>query len=152
MDKYKVRAHTGCSSKGKNCKNTLTGTWTPISDQAFEVALENNQRFVANYKYTLKSSVSKNPLLEGVKAFTSLRDSDYDKFNSECDKTMVGFVQNIPTANDTKFDMRDHNIRCFHAEQIKKDNIEKIVSYNKGPKTFKDSFIIERKPEEEETL
>ena len=73
-----------------------------------------------------------------------MRESNYDKFDSQCDKTMVGFVQKIPTAQDKRFDMRDHNIRCFTAEQIKKDDVEKLHDFDKyrfGKKSFKDVFI-----------
>jgi hypothetical protein len=94
----------------------MKGTWTPISDQAMEISLPNGQRFVTNLKYTIKKSISTNPVADGVKKFTSYSAANYDKFDSQCDKTMVGFVQNKPGKNQKKFSMTNHNIRCFHAE------------------------------------
>lgn len=33
----------------------------------------------------------------GVSDFSTIETSDYDKFDSDCARTMVGFVQNIPS-------------------------------------------------------
>jgi hypothetical protein len=53
-------------------------------------------RFMANFKYTFRDSNS--PLVKaeqyGPDYFTGVRQSDYDKFDSHCHKTMVGFVLN----------------------------------------------------------
>jgi hypothetical protein len=57
-------------------------------------------RFLANYRYDLKSDISKDPLKDaasaGIEKFSQLETGDYEKFDSLCSQTMVGFVQNIP--------------------------------------------------------
>jgi hypothetical protein len=35
---------------------------------------------------------------------------DYEKFNSECTSTMVGFVQNIPKVSGHSFSMAEHEV------------------------------------------
>jgi hypothetical protein len=82
---------------GTDCsEEVIKGTWSTIYDQAFTVELGNGIRFVANYKYSVKPEISEDPTKDGAAMFSSLKTGDYNKFNSECDKTMVGFVQNIP--------------------------------------------------------
>jgi len=49
---------------------------------------------------------------------------DYDKFYSQCDQTMVGFVQDKNSGST----MKNHNVECFYAvkessEQLKGDKI-----------------------------
>ena len=53
-------------------------------------------RFLANFKYSVKAQISQDPTRDGAEEFISLKTGDYNKFNSQCDKTMVGFVQDIP--------------------------------------------------------
>lgn len=76
---------------------TIKGTWFAFYDQAFKVELENGQRFISNYKYALKPYVSNDPLAMGAHriAQQSVQTDDYDKFYSLCDRTMVGFVQDL---------------------------------------------------------
>ena len=57
-----------------------------------KIELENGLRFLANFRYSIKENVSKDPLTEDDAKFADLKTGDYDKFNSECDQTMVGFV------------------------------------------------------------
>ena len=47
---------------------------------------------MANFKYTLKEKISKDPIVDGADEFISLTTGDYQKFDTSCDKTMVGFV------------------------------------------------------------
>jgi len=61
-----------------------------------KVELENGLRFITNLKYTVKPQVSKDPTQDSVDEFQQLKTSDYNKFDSQCDKTMVGFVQTMP--------------------------------------------------------
>ena len=70
----------------------MTGTWSTIYDQAFKIELENGLRFLANFKYTVKPNITANPLTSSFTMMADLKTGDYNKFNSECDKTMVGFV------------------------------------------------------------
>jgi len=95
MDKFQAEAKF-CKG-GKNCEEkNIPGTWSTIYDQAFKVELENGMRFLANFKYAVKPTISKDPTKDGADEFVSLKTGDYNKFNSHCDKTMVGFVQTIP--------------------------------------------------------
>jgi hypothetical protein len=87
MDKFQVEA-TLCKN-GSSCdKGHITGTWSTIYDQSFKIELENGLRFLTNFKYTLKSYANTTTMAQ----FNQLKTGDYEKFNSECDKTMVGFV------------------------------------------------------------
>lgn len=91
MDKYQAQA-TFCKN-GKDCdQNLISGSWSPIYDQSMKVELDNGLRFITNYKYSVKPSVSKDPTKDSVDEFSALKTSDYNKFDSHCDKTMVGFV------------------------------------------------------------
>lgn len=116
MDNHQAEA-TLCKM-GNSCDSKkVTGTWSPIYDQAFKIELENGMRFLANYKYTIKESISQDPLLEGAQGFSKVKSGDYDKFDSHCDKTMVGFVQSIPKINkDQSYSMKSHKVSCFWGE------------------------------------
>jgi hypothetical protein len=66
-----------------NCATEhLTGTWSPVYDQAFTVELENGLRFLANFKYNIKGGVSKNPQNDGASKFLEVKTGDYGKFDS----------------------------------------------------------------------
>jgi len=68
LDKYLAEA-VYCP-KGGECEPTkYTGTWSPIYDQAFKIELENGLRFLANFKYTVKDDISKEPILDGPSVF-----------------------------------------------------------------------------------
>jgi hypothetical protein len=70
-------------------------------------------RFLANFKYTVKPTISKDPTSDGADEFVSLKTGDYNKFDSHCDKTMVGFVQTIPKIKNEKYSMAEHKVTCF---------------------------------------
>jgi len=60
MDKFQVEGIL-CKD-GVNCaQEHLTGTWSTIYDQAFKIELDNGLRFLANFKYTIKSDISAFP-------------------------------------------------------------------------------------------
>lgn len=99
MDKYQVQAQF-CQNEKSCSSNQVAGVWSPIYDQSFEVELENGLRFLANFKYTIKNNISAKPSQELVQKFDGLKTGDYNKFDSHCDQTMVGFVQNIPTMSN----------------------------------------------------
>ena len=84
-DNYKASA-----SKGDQI---LAGTWSTVYDQAIRVELEDGTRFVSNLRYNLKPSISGDPLADGAAAFEGIGTGDYKDFDSDCSKTMVGFVQ-----------------------------------------------------------
>ena len=84
MDKSQVEAIL-CKD-GENCATEhITGSWSPVYDQAFTVELENGLRFLANFKYNIKGNVSKNPQKDGASHFLEVKTGDYGKFDSQCD-------------------------------------------------------------------
>ena len=95
MDQYNVEA-VFCKG-GSNCETKqVKGKWSPIYAQAMMVELDNGLRFVTNFRYNLKDEISKNPLKENVSSFSEISTGSEDDFNSQCDQTMIGFVQNKP--------------------------------------------------------
>lgn len=126
MDKYQAQAQF-CKG-GKDClKETVAGTWSPVYDQSFVVELENGLRFLSNFKYTLKSDISKDPVHELFSKFEELKSGDYGKFDSKCDQTMVGFVQQIPSSTNTSYSLTQHFVQCFYAKQQTHYDMEKTV-------------------------
>ena len=84
MDEYKVEA-IQCSSEtdcGKAEK--IRGKWSPIYAQAMMVELENGMRFVTNFRYNLKASISPDPSKEkrlaALDAIKSIGPDDTDSF------------------------------------------------------------------------
>jgi len=71
-----------------------------IYDQAFIVELDNGTRFLSNFRYNIKDTITKDPLSEagsnGITKFATIESGDQDKFDSQCNESMVGFIQNIP--------------------------------------------------------
>ena len=111
MDNYKAEA-VFCKAGQKCSEQVVKGRWTSIYDQAFNIELDNGMRFVANFRYNIKPEVSTDPFTQaresGVAGFGQIESGDYDKFNSECGKTMVGFVQNMPAKTGKTFSLQQH--------------------------------------------
>ena len=78
-----------------------------LFDQALLIELE-KQRFVANFQYTVRKGedykivnykevawkvTDKPAYLQNFTNFEAIKDNDYDRFDQNCDKTMIGFVQ-----------------------------------------------------------
>ena len=104
MDKYQAEA-VFCEN-GKNCQDKhISGNWSPVYDQSFKVELDNGLRFLANFKYSVKPTISEDPTKDGADEFISLKTGDYNKFDTQCDKTMVGFVQTMPKITGNAFTM-----------------------------------------------
>lgn len=140
MDKFQVEAIL-CKD-GINCaQEHLTGTWSTIYDQSFKIELENGIRFLANFKYTIKPEISSLPQTEGSDKFESTKTGDYGKFDSQCDKTMVGFVQTIPTTSKESYSMTQHKVVCFFAEQETHYAMENTVSVKTESDTVKVAVI-----------
>ena len=57
------------------------------------VELDNGVRFITNFRYNVKPSISSDPVTDGGSSFADLKTSSYDSFDSDCGATMVGFVQ-----------------------------------------------------------
>lgn len=128
--------------KGKCDGLPIAGTWFAFYDQAFKVDLETGLRFIANYKYAVKEYVTANALVEGEKPIkkAGLETDDYDKFYSQCDQTMVGFVQD--KKNPTS--LAEHHIECFYgvkesidkpkAAELKQNSTAEAKPSSKEPK------------------
>lgn len=127
MDKFQAEAKF-CKN-GTDCEEkNVAGQWSNIYDQAFKVELENGIRFLSNFKYTVKPEISQDPTKDGADEFQNLKTGDYNKFDTACDKTMVGFVQTIPTKSTERYTMNKHHINCFWGDQETHYDMEKTVS------------------------
>ena len=117
---------------GGECKASdgeeIAGTWVAFYDQAFKVELDNGQRFLANYRYSVKEYVISDPLKSGAKAIKNVETDDYDKFYSQCDRTMVGFVQDKGQSSTLKA----HAVDCFYG--IKADSEKSKLADQKAAK------------------
>lgn len=65
------------------------------------------RKFTANFKYLVKPTVSDHK-------YKGLKTDDYSKFDSICNETMVGFVQNTKTGK----------WQCARAKQTKASNTQ----------------------------
>lgn len=140
MDKFQVEAIL-CKDGVSCAPEHLTGTWSPVYDQSFTVELENGLRFLANFKYNIKGSISHNPQRDGGGKFADVKTGDYGKFDSQCDQTMVGFVQTMPTRTKERYGMKDHKVACFYGEQETHYDMEKTVSVKTESDTVKVAVI-----------
>ena len=109
--------------------------------------LDNNQRFITNFRYNLKPTISKDPYLEkSHKNLRFIKTSDEAAFNSVCSQTMVGLVQKMPT--DKLGETNDGNYKypaqCFIGKQLEKYDVETTNETDIGPK-MKASNIISYK-------
>ena len=71
---------------------------------------------MANFKYSIKPEISIAPEGESLSKFIQIKTGDYNKFDSQCDKTMVGFVQTIPAITKDKQSMTSHRVTCFYGK------------------------------------
>lgn len=100
----------------KKCDTAIQGTWLNYYDQAMMVELENNLRFTANFKYTIKSNITTDPSAEYKKVEKLIRKLDIEggsqkyQFESHCDQTMIGFLHN--TSEPSSFEQ--HPVTCFY--------------------------------------
>jgi hypothetical protein len=123
MDKFQVEANF-CKG-GTECEQLhVTGTWSTIYDQAYQIQLDNGLRFLANFRYSLKDY---DPNAQFAQLST-LKTGDYGKFNSECDKSMIGFVQTMPSVSSEVYSLTNHKIQCFFGIQETHYDMEKTVS------------------------
>ena len=94
-DDYKAEAFMCGSST--SCDKTkvqkVEGKWSTIYDQAIKVELNNGMRFISNFRYQAKKELSKDPLNDPMLMMADIHSGDYGSFDSKCDQTMVGFVQ-----------------------------------------------------------
>ncbi|CDW78518.1 cathepsin c [Stylonychia lemnae] len=101
---------------------SINAHWSMLYDQGLILDSE-EYRFFANYKYTIQSDVKYEFEVAGLEV------SSYDSFNSQCNSTMIGLIQNKKNPGF---------YRCFFAnkldhaeikseEEIQADISEKIV-------------------------
>ena len=112
--------------------------------------------------YSVKPQISEDPTQDGADEFSQLKTGDYNKFDSECDKTMVGFVQTMPTKSSEKYSMGQHKVTCFWGEQDTHYDMEKTVQVKTDTDAVKVAVItsqnkivtdsLESKPQDTENL
>ena len=79
---------------------------------------------MTNFRYNAKPTLSKDPLNDDYLQFVDIHSGDYGSFDSQCDSTMVGFVQSIPSVTNENYSLTQHKAVCFYGEQLKNDKIE----------------------------
>lgn len=84
------------------------------------VELDNGMRFVANFRYSIIDRISEDPVKDGADRFRSIKASSYASFDSQCNKTMVGFVQTIGGEGT----LQNHKVQCFVGKQTKHYDIQ----------------------------
>jgi hypothetical protein len=84
-------------------------------------------RFISNFKYSVKPQISEDPTKDGAAEFLALKTGDYNKFDTQCDKTMIGFVQKMGSKNDKPGSFDKHEVQCFFGEQDTHYDMEKTV-------------------------
>jgi hypothetical protein len=77
------------------------------------VELDNGTRFITNFRYNIKPSISQDPFKDGGDRFEGTQTGDYQSFDSVCSETMVGFVQKVHGQGS----YADHRSQCFYAKQ-----------------------------------
>jgi hypothetical protein len=88
------------------------------------VELDNGMRYVANFKYSIKPDTTE---------FIDIEASDYDKFDSDCSQTMVGFVQKMPGLGGEGSSLTDLRVQCFYGVQNKNfKGMEETESVSEG--------------------
>jgi hypothetical protein len=55
-----------------------------IYDQAMRVELNNGMRFITNMRYNVMDNISKDPIKDGVEAFSQIKAGSYASFDSKC--------------------------------------------------------------------
>ena len=116
-----------CQSEAK-CEQGKTpisfGKWTTVYDQALKIELESGERFLSNFRYNIRNSVSHDPLTDTMLQFTNLKSTELDDFDSDCTKTMVGFVQQIPgLSKEKRSTMTEHKAVCFFGTRATKSEV-----------------------------
>jgi len=107
-DKYAVEAKL-CKAGSKTCGEVVKGKWSPVYAQAMVVELDNGLRFVSNFRYNIKKDVCTDPVNNFTEKLATLDTSSEDSFDSQCNSTMVGIVQDS-ASNDS---MTNFKATCF---------------------------------------
>lgn len=99
----------------------IHGRWQDFYDQAMMVELDNNLRFLTNFRYEVKDELIKGKLVSNFsdkelsKIINNSNAADKDRYTSVCDQTMIGFVQNT----EHKSTMDNLEVTCFYGEKVK---------------------------------
>ena len=109
-DNYDAEAYLCSGSDTCEKSGLIKGKWTTVYDQALQLELESGQRFIANFRYDAKSSLTADPTTDQGLMFTDIKTSDYGSFDSRCGSTMVGFVQEVGGGSNT---MTRSKMTCF---------------------------------------
>lgn len=125
-DAWQVMIHADYSAEARFCKGAdlekcdrerVSGKWIAYYDQALLVELENDLRFIANFRYDIKKNVTTDPLKADFKKMAKLvqevDDQAKGQFDSVCNKTMVGFVQNKSKPGT----LQKHPVTCFYGHK-----------------------------------
>lgn len=142
-DVYQVMIHSDFSAEARLCKDgnlhkceqqTIPGKWQAYYDQALMVELSNNLRFIANFRYEIKKNVTANPMKTDFKKLLKLIQDDVEaskvQFDSLCNQTMVGFVQNTTTFGT----LENHPVTCFYGHKDYRQLYEDQVTPDKKQK------------------
>ena len=111
---------TACDKPDPQKSTLIKGKWTTVYDQALKIELENGLRFISNLRYNAKDTLTKDPLDDAMLSFVNLNTGDYGSFDSDCSKTMVGFVQSIPSVTGERYSMTEHKAVCFYGGKNEK--------------------------------
>lgn len=74
----------------------------------------------------------------------NLKTGDYGKFNSECDKSMIGFVQTVPSLSNEVYSLTNHKVQCFYGVQETHYDMEKTVSVKTDSDAVKVAVITQQ--------
>jgi hypothetical protein len=130
-DVWSVLVRSDFSAEGRLCKKGnmtqcdragVAGHWQTIYDQTLIVELDNDLRFIGTFRYQLKTNVTKDAK-KLSKALTEVDDFMKAQFNSVCNQTMAGFVQNKSHAST----YQKHRVQCMYATKDWNELYEKQV-------------------------
>ena len=101
------------------------------------VELDNGLRFVANYRYNLKDSISKDASLEkdvsALSTISGLTSDSLSSFDSKCGETMIGSLMQSPNAENYVSDsMKNFRAQCFYGIQTMHYDIETTSEVDRG--------------------
>lgn len=101
----------------ENCNRArVMGKWVTYYDQALLVELD-DLRFLANFRYEIRKNVTTDPLKTDFKKMARLvqevDDQAKGQFDSVCNQTMVGFVQNTSRPGT----LQKHPVTCFYGHK-----------------------------------
>jgi len=118
-DVWSVLIRSDFTAEGRLCKGgnlqqcdskSVMGNWLSIYDQTLIVELDNDLRFIGTFRYQIKKNVT-HDYTKLSKSLTEVDDFMKSQFNSVCNQTMAGFVQNKSHSST----YQKHRIQCMYA-------------------------------------